>query len=166
MDATRLWAVLHKYRRPLSLLLPALLLFAAGWQTGRVMSPYYTAQPIIFQSGESGSAAASQELRELQAAGRPDQGSGGEVAGTAVPASPNESGQAVTSAAPVNSSEPSPTAAVQPKQFVGSLNSDLYHHPSCAAASRIKPENQIWFSSIEEAEAAGYKPSKCTQEKL
>ena len=33
-------------------------------------------------------------------------------------------------------------------------------------AIRIKTENQIWFSSVTEAESAGYKPSKCTQEKL
>jgi len=32
------------------------------------------------------------------------------------------------------------------QQFVGSVNSDVYHYPSCTYAQRIKPENKIWFS--------------------
>ena len=45
-------------------------------------------------------------------------------------------------------------------QFVGSINSDVYHYPDCASAKKIKPENQIWFNSVEEAKAAGYRPCK------
>jgi len=52
------------------------------------------------------------------------------------------------------------------RQFVGSINSDLYHHPDCPTSSRILDKNQIWFSDVADAEAAGYKPSKCTIEKL
>ncbi len=43
-------------------------------------------------------------------------------------------------------------------QFVGSLESDKYHYPSCRWAKKILPENEIWFSSSEEARAAGYFP--------
>lgn len=43
-------------------------------------------------------------------------------------------------------------------KYVGSTNSDKYHYPACTYAKRILEENQIWFGSIEEAEAAGYKP--------
>lgn len=46
-------------------------------------------------------------------------------------------------------------------QFVGSKNSDKYHLPDCRWAKRIKPENQVWFSSEEEARAKGYQP--CSQ---
>jgi len=42
--------------------------------------------------------------------------------------------------------------------FVGSLESDKYHYPSCRWAKKILPENEIWFSSSEEARAAGYVP--------
>lgn len=43
-------------------------------------------------------------------------------------------------------------------KYVGSIKSDKYHYPTCTYAKRILEENQIWFESIEEAEAAGYKP--------
>jgi micrococcal nuclease len=44
--------------------------------------------------------------------------------------------------------------------FVGSINSDVYHYPTCTYAQRIYPENQIWFSSPEDAKAHGYRPCK------
>lgn len=44
------------------------------------------------------------------------------------------------------------------KVFVGSIKSDKYHYPSCSAAKRIKPENEIWFSSSADARAHGYVP--------
>jgi len=39
---------------------------------------------------------------------------------------------------------------------VGSINSNKYHWPNCSFGARISEENQIWFSSEEEAENAGY----------
>lgn len=39
---------------------------------------------------------------------------------------------------------------------VASKNSKIYHWPWCAAAKKIKSENQIWFKSESEAQAAGY----------
>jgi len=45
--------------------------------------------------------------------------------------------------------------------FVGSKNSNLYHWPWCAPAKNIKPENQVWFQSEAQAQAAGYSPSSC-----
>lgn len=50
------------------------------------------------------------------------------------------------------------------KMFVGSINSDKYHLPDCSWAERIKPANQIWFESIEEAEEMGYQPANCVLE--
>jgi len=40
--------------------------------------------------------------------------------------------------------------------FVGSVNSDKYHSPTCSYAKRIKPENIRCFSSVQEAVLAGY----------
>ncbi|MGB9804092.1 Ada metal-binding domain-containing protein [Desulfofundulus sp.] len=48
----------------------------------------------------------------------------------------------------------------QQYKFVGSIHSNIYHYPDCKWAQRIKPENQIWFSSPEEAKAAGYRPCR------
>jgi len=44
------------------------------------------------------------------------------------------------------------------QQFVGSTKSNKYHYPSCSAAQKIKPANEIWFSSSEDARAHGYVP--------
>ena len=41
-------------------------------------------------------------------------------------------------------------------RVVGSKNSDKYHYSWCSGGKRIKPENQIWFSSAQEAESKGY----------
>ena len=42
--------------------------------------------------------------------------------------------------------------------FVGSIKSEKYHYPSCNAAKKIKPENEIWFTSSADARAHGYVP--------
>jgi len=44
--------------------------------------------------------------------------------------------------------------------YVGSVNSNKYHYPSCRYAQQILPENKIWFSSAEEALDMGYVPCK------
>lgn len=44
-------------------------------------------------------------------------------------------------------------------KIVGSKNGNKYHYPWCQGAQRIKEENKIWFSSVEEAERAGYTPA-------
>jgi len=42
------------------------------------------------------------------------------------------------------------------QQFVGSTKSNKYHYPGCSAAQKIKPANEIWFTSTEDARAHGY----------
>lgn len=44
--------------------------------------------------------------------------------------------------------------------FVGSKNSDVYHKSDCPDVERIKPENRVYFSSEEEAQADGRRRSK------
>lgn len=46
----------------------------------------------------------------------------------------------------------------QKSEYVGSIDSDKYHHPNCRWAEKISPENEIWFDSKEDAQAAGYSP--------
>jgi micrococcal nuclease len=42
--------------------------------------------------------------------------------------------------------------------FVGSADSNKYHHPGCRWAERISPANLIKFGSVQEARNAGYVP--------
>jgi len=49
---------------------------------------------------------------------------------------------------------------VQTTLYVGSVNSDVYHVPSCQLAKRIKDKNLITFSTAEEARNKGYRPCK------
>ncbi len=45
--------------------------------------------------------------------------------------------------------------------FVASKSGKKYHWPWCSYAKNIKPENQIWFNSEAQAQAAGYSPCTC-----
>ena len=45
-------------------------------------------------------------------------------------------------------------------KYVGSVNSDKYHKPSCEWAQKILPKNEVWFDTAEQARQAGYKPCK------
>lgn len=44
------------------------------------------------------------------------------------------------------------------RQFVGSVNSDVYHYSSCRYVDQIYTQNLIWFSSSADARAHGYRP--------
>lgn len=48
------------------------------------------------------------------------------------------------------------TPAQSSGTYVGSVDSDKYHIPGCRFAEKILPENEIWFDTVEEAQAAGY----------
>ena len=44
--------------------------------------------------------------------------------------------------------------------YVGSIKSNKYHYPYCEGAKKIKPSNEVWFSSSEDARSHGYVPCK------
>ena len=157
MGLVELWVLLRTRRELLSTALIGVLLFAAGWQLGRVTSPFYAAHPIVFTEveGDSGNGDTT-ELLELKRQGVAErEAQQARVAGQA-------SGS-MASPTTDNGTLGEGTAA---GVFVGSRNSNLYHHHTCATADRIKPANQIWWNTVEAAAAAGYSPSKCTQDKL
>jgi methylphosphotriester-DNA--protein-cysteine methyltransferase len=52
------------------------------------------------------------------------------------------------------------TEKARTNQFVGRINSNVFHFPSCAQARKIEQARQIWFSSSEDARKQGYKPCK------
>lgn len=45
-------------------------------------------------------------------------------------------------------------------QYVGSIQSDVFHNPNCRYVKKILPENMIWFASRDDAIAQGYRPCK------
>lgn len=57
-----------------------------------------------------------------------------------------------------NESVPETTSQKSSGVYVGSVDSDKYHNPSCRFAEEILPENEIWFDSTEDAESSGYSP--------
>ena len=61
---------------------------------------------------------------------------------------------------PDSEPEPDPSPLPPSKRYVGSINSDKYHLPSCYWAGQINPENEIWFTSKSDAESHGYVPCK------
>jgi hypothetical protein len=92
--------------------------------------------------------------------------SGYAQSGTSQPTTPTESS---TSQASATTQAPIPDqpatsetqSSVVPSnsgagEFVGSTESNKYHYPSCRWAEKILPENEIWFSSSEDARAQGY----------
>lgn len=45
---------------------------------------------------------------------------------------------------------------IENKKFVASKNGTKYYSLGCSGASRIKPENQVWFKDREDAEKSGF----------
>lgn len=41
-------------------------------------------------------------------------------------------------------------------KYVGSIDSDKFHYPTCRWAEKILKENEIWFDTIDEAKLQGY----------
>jgi hypothetical protein len=72
------------------------------------------------------------------------------VAGQGSSKDPADSPQASGSQAP------KPTPKPIDLRVVVSKNSDKYHYSWCSTWKRIKPENQIWFNTEQEAIDAGY----------
>jgi hypothetical protein len=44
--------------------------------------------------------------------------------------------------------------------IVASRTGSVYYFPWCTGASKILPQNQVWFASEEKARSAGYVPAK------
>ena len=59
---------------------------------------------------------------------------------------------------PKTSNEISSTQLTQltEKRYVASKNGKMYYSIGCSGAGRIKTENEVWFSTSEDAEKSGY----------
>lgn len=136
MAGTRWGMFFAKHDKTIGYSIFGILIFLVGWQTGRVMSPYYASSPIVFEDRQCNACPSS--------GGSP------------------EALQSLISS-PSVSSAPSVPQNDSKGIYVGSRNSNLFHHYTCASARTIKPANQVWFATYEAAIAAGRTPSACTQ---
>jgi hypothetical protein len=166
MDLSTYWVFWQRHKQKSGQLLLLIIFFIGGWYLGQVTSPYYQASPIVFEDNACERASGTAEdINALvtttdippkttdEAVASTDSDRDNSIAANSPAVSPQIAG----------SSADAPT---QNKKFVGSINSDLFHDPTCSASKNIKESNQIWFASVEEARQAGYTPSKCTEEKL
>ncbi|OGY30984.1 MAG: hypothetical protein A3C02_00535 [Candidatus Andersenbacteria bacterium RIFCSPHIGHO2_02_FULL_45_11] len=142
MAGTSLRMFFIKYDKAIGYSIFGILLFLLGWQTGRVMSPYYASSPIVFE--------------DRQCSACPSSGGSSEALESLI-SSPSTSS---TPLVPQNDSKGLP--AGQAGVYVGSKNSTLFHHYTCASAKTIKAVNQVWFATYDTAVAAGRTPSACT----
>lgn len=67
----------------------------------------------------------------------------------------------ITSKVSTKSNSKTPTIKNTKCAYAGSKNSDKYHSPDCQWFNRIKKENRVCFSSIEDAKNKGYVPGSC-----
>lgn len=158
MDLSSYWALYNRHKSRGGQLFFVLVALIIGWQIGRTTSPYYDARPIVFEDTtcEGGS---PEELSKLQEEGKEQR---------------SQELQAQVKKEEKNTQSATPTTAVAGTtddkatagRFVGSVNSNLFHDPSCSSSKRIKDTNQIWFESVEDAQQSGYSASKCTKKIL
>lgn len=113
-----------------------ILLFLLGWQTGRVMSPYYASSQIVFEDRQCSvcpsSGGSIEALQSLIEDSKP----------SSAPLVPKNDSRGI---------------------YVGSKSSRLFHHFTCASAKSIKSANQVWYATYDAAIVAGRTPSACTQ---
>jgi hypothetical protein len=137
MSLTSLWITWKRYQHKIGYIVVGILLFAAGWQTGRVTSPYYAANPIVFEEAAGVTNNGSPEaLLALQEAGLGNERVAESVQQSDSPVA--EVAAAVTISPTTQVGEDSPLPSTEARLYVGSKNSNLYHHKDCPCAKRIK----------------------------
>lgn len=72
---------------------------------------------------------------------------------------PHVQGESAVSSAALIQGAPHTPGSPPVGGYVGSKHGTKYHLPWCSGALRIKDENKVWFTTKEEAEAAGYTPA-------
>lgn len=114
------------------------------------ISPDVSQVPIISPAGDASEPAVSQEVQDQKT--EPTQEAQEPVGDTTPP-------EEQIQEPPAPTQDPAENQPVQSDgTYVGSVDSDKYHIPGCRFAKEILPENEIWFDTKEEAQAAGYSP--------
>lgn len=55
-----------------------------------------------------------------------------------------------------NENLPATSIQSSEKRYVASKNGKMYYSLGCSGSKRIKPENEVWFSTKEDAEKSGF----------
>lgn len=83
---------------------------------------------------------------------------------TTEPKAPSSSSFSPTPTPPPTSSVNAPSSSKPSASgsgaYVGTVNSSIYHNPSCEWAKKISPHNLVNFDSPEDAKRKGYRPCK------
>jgi len=136
-DARKIGDWIKKYQADIAIVAGFILVAAIAFGAGRLSAPQIVRNPIMLDEPNS-----SSNVNLYANVSQPLAGGVGD---------PVESPSAITG------------QGTQKGIFVGSKNSNKYHWPWCAPAKNIKPENQVWFQTESQAQAAGYSPSSCIQ---
>ena len=94
-------------------------------------------------SGQSGSSSSGSQ----SSGGKTDAGGNGQ-----------SSGESKTSQTSNNSTSDTYDHDFSNGRLLGTIKSNKYHCKDCAGARKIPPENEIWFTSVSDAETNGYEP--------
>ena len=78
-----------------------------------------------------------------------------------LPAETSNTNIATQTAAAINSISSTGTSSDSQGMYVGSKNGTKYYTPGCAGSKRIKPENYVWFQSLQDATLQGYTKGSC-----
>lgn len=102
-------------------------------------------------SGSSGSSGAGQSGSSSNG----NQSSGGK---TDAVGNGQSSGESKTSQTSNNSTSDTYDHDFSNGRLLGTIKSNKYHCKDCIGARKIPPENEIWFTSVSDAETNGYEP--------
>jgi len=139
IDVAKIGDWFKKNQADIALVIGFVLVAAIAFGTGRLSAPEIIKNPIVIEEPNSTSSInlSGNVSQPLISAGQ----------GSAVNSVLGDTGQ-----------------AAEKGTFVSSRSGTKYYWPWCSWAKRIKPENQVWFKSEDEAKAAGYSPSVCIQQ--
>jgi flagellar biosynthesis protein FlhF len=68
-----------------------------------------------------------------------------------------------SNSATLNQAHPTSSPDCAPIDYVANKNSDVFHYPDCKWTHKIKPQNMVTFSSVEEAKSQHFVPCRDCQ---
>jgi hypothetical protein len=140
IDVAKIGDWFKKNQADIALVIGFVLVAAIAFGTGRLSAPEIIKNPIVIEEPNSTSSInlSGNVSQPLISAGQ----------GSAVNSVLGDTGQ-----------------AAEKGLFVASRGGTKYHWSWCSYGQRIKPENQVWFKSESEAQAAGFSPCACIASK-
>ena len=111
---------------------------------------------VFFKSVEEAEAAGYKRAGNCQPEGEASSAKAATVASTPATRAQTETTEKAA-VSPYRPGPPEVTNGVTAGAIIGNKNSKVYHKPGCAGYNSVSEKNRVFFKSVEEAEAAGYK---------